>query len=129
MTILQNAYRQILNYWPEFARIKQSKGQPDDILKVIRCEQGQDSILWPRGITPADCIHRDEIMKDPNVTKLYYSDTILGKFKYLAFIQLGIQYLKEHAEFEGSAIGEQVLNQKIAEEKKKLNGNEPRSIP
>jgi len=120
MKTLQHAYRQILNYWPEFGQIKETKGKPDDILKVVRCLRGQDTVLWPRGITAEECIQREKLLKDPTITKLYCSDKMVEKFKYLAFIQLGIQYLEQHNAVEATQIGQVILAQKLAEERTKL---------
>lgn len=118
MTLLQSAYRRILHYWPDFARIKRAK-EADDIFKIIKFERElADGVSEVTQIKDNAHIHR--MLKDSNITKVYYSDKILEEFKYLAFIQLGIQYLKEQAEFEGAHIGRRILEEKITEEKKKL---------
>lgn len=129
MALLQTAYRYILHHCCEFAQIKRAD-KADDIFKVIRFERD-----LPAGasevIQVEDFGHAEQMIKDPKITKLYYSDNILEKFKYLAFIQLGIEYLTKHAEFEGALVGKRILDEKIVEEKNKFGGNqvEPRSIP
>lgn len=119
MSLLKNAYMRILHHCIYFAEIKRAK-VAGDILKVIRFErQTEDNLA--EVIQIKDSAHVCEMKKDPNIAKLYYSENMLGPFKYLAFIQLGIEYLIEHAEHKSAHEGRKILALKIIEERKELH--------
>ena len=108
MSLLKDATRSLLLQKPTLLSIpKQGYKIDNDYLSII------DFIKDNCKIQQKDYQHIQKLIEDKSVLKRYFSNEIAEEFNYLPFIQLGIEFLLEHAEFEDAQKGKIILEKII----------------
>ena len=118
MKTLKDAVRSILLEAPMFSIVKQGHKIDDDFISII------EFIKKNKGSTEKinikNQMHVEKLVRDKSILKRYFSSEIHNELKYLALIELGIEYLYYTCELEDTKECKEILCKKINEEKMKL---------
>ncbi len=113
---LKSAYRQVGFMCKHFMTRKRSKN-PKDLFCLERAfeEAGEYTSM----VQLENQQHIQQVIADEKITKEYYSDEIQKDKRYLGLMQLGIEFLKMHCEFEDMREAHEIMHEKVQEEIKK----------
>lgn len=112
--LLEHAMRTISRFSDSFCIIKKSNViENGEYSKILECIKNNHILMIEN---QADL---NKKVKDESVEKVFISTELQEKYLYLAFIQLGIEYLNKMGEFEDMQIGKKILYTKIQEESDK----------
>ena len=108
MSLLNRAIKDILFQHPIFCVMKEDyKIKEGNFIAIHKFIKNNEMVMVQNPI------HAHTLTQDKNIRKIYYSNEIIPNADYLPFIQLGIEYLLEHAEIENAQKGKIILDKHI----------------